>query len=215
MIYTIDLLNESELHTLNNFYEFANFVDGSASGSVNRNEKYNMAISDEIHHPVMVEVLNKALESHPYFNYKFMPNHHSDPVFLRYDEDMHYGCHNDDVLINGIRTDYSITCFLNDPEEYEGGELILYLGNQELKYKLPAGKAIIYPTGIIHKVDKVTSGTRKVVVWWFESIIQNTNIRNILVEYSDLLHNIDPSFPMRGSLETIRHKLIREYAQFH
>lgn len=215
MIYTIDLLNESELHTLNNFYEFANFVDGSASGSANRTEKYNMAISDEIHHPVMVDILNAALEKHPYFNYNFMPNHHSDPVFLKYETGMHYGCHNDEVLINGIRTDYSITCFLNDPSEYEGGELILYIGDQEFKYKLEAGKALIYPTGIIHKVDKVTSGTRKVVVWWFESIIQNSNIRNILVEYSNLLYNIDNTYPIKGSLETIRHKLIREYAQFH
>ena len=38
---------------------------------------------------------------------------------------------------------------------------------------------IVYPTGLRHKVNEVTKGSRKVVVFWIESSIQNTVIRNM------------------------------------
>lgn len=222
MLYEIDLLSQSDLHTLNNFYSFVNFVDGGQSGSKNKNLKYNMAVSDEIHYQSMVDILNAALERHPVFNYKFMPNCHSDPVFLKYEKDMHYDYHNDYPVINGIRTDFSITCFLNSPDEYDGGEFSLILGDKEVKYKLEAGKALIYPTGLLHKVHKVTSGVRRVAVWWFESVVSDPTIREILIDYSTILKdNIteigSKSMPISylQSLENIRYRLIRHYAQFH
>lgn len=222
MIYEVDLLNVSDLHTLNSFYGFVNFVDGKESGSSDRELKYNMAVSDEIHYQSMVDILNAALDRHPYFNYRFMPNHHSDPVFLKYEKDMHYDFHNDFPVINGVRTDYSITCFLNDPSEYEGGEFILLMGDAEIKYKLPAGKALIYPTGVPHKVCKVTSGVRRVAVWWFESIVSDPTLRQILIDYSTILTEnskdlSESTLNMKclESFENIRYRLIRHYAQFH
>lgn len=217
MIYEIDLLSPSDLHTLNNFYSFVNFKDGGLSGSTDKKLKYNMAVSDEIHYQTMVDILNVALDNQPYFNYKFMPNHHSDPVFLKYEKNMHYDYHNDFPVINGVRTDYSVTCFLNDPEDYEGGELSLLLGDTEVKYKLKSGKALIYPTGLWHKVHKVTSGVRRVAVWWFESIIMDPTIREILLDFSTTLidNKKDISVRQLQSFENIRYRLIRHHANFH
>jgi predicted 2-oxoglutarate/Fe(II)-dependent dioxygenase YbiX len=71
---------------------------------------------------------------------------------------------------------------LNDPEEYDGGELEMVFGNQSLKYKLKPGRAVIYPTGLTHKVHKVTRGTRKVICFWMESAIADPSIRSLVVD---------------------------------
>lgn len=81
--------------------------------------------------------------------------------------------------------DYSTTVFLNNPDEYDGGELCLYLGGQEeTKIKLDAGWAVTYPTGTIHRVNRVLSGSRYVSVFWTESLIKDSFIRNIFFEIS-------------------------------
>ena len=128
---------------------------------------------------------------------------------------MHYAFHNDFYQINELRTDYSISIFLNSPDEYEGGELVFRQGNMDTEYKLEPGQAIIYPTGLMHKVNPVTSGERRVCVFWLESIISDSRIRETLVEYADtLLRNGEALQPFIGELEKTRYRLIRNYAQF-
>ena len=72
----------------------------------------------------------------------------------------------------------SATVFLNDPEEYEGGELDLELRgpkNRESEeeerfdsFKLPKGSIIVFPSYIWHRVRPVTSGVRKSLVLWIQ-----------------------------------------------
>jgi PKHD-type hydroxylase len=66
--------------------------------------------------------------------------------------------------MQSVRTDYSCTLFLSDRDECEGGELMINIGDREISYKLNAGEAIIYPTGIPHRVNTVKSGKRRVCV---------------------------------------------------
>ena len=68
------------------------------------------------------------------------------PRFLRYREGTYYAFHNDFYQINELRTDYSISIFLNSPDEYEGGELVFRQGNMDTEHKLEPGQALIYPT---------------------------------------------------------------------
>jgi PKHD-type hydroxylase len=121
---------------------------------------------------------------------------------------------------DGVRTDFSSTIFLNSPDEYEGGELVLTVGNQELSYKLDAGKCIIYPTGLLHKVTPVISGKRKVCVFWTESCIDDSEVRSIMADfyflwskyYDEMYEKIGHEFCVQ--LQNIKFKLYRKYGNF-
>ncbi|PKG85625.1 Fe2+-dependent dioxygenase [Colwellia sp. 75C3] len=96
-----------------------------------------------------------------------------------------YGNHIDDALMANetvLRTDISCTVFLTSPQEYEGGELVMNLSGMEMAFKLNAGDAIIYPSTTLHRVNPVTSGSRKVALTWIESHIPQASQREILFD---------------------------------
>ena len=104
-------------------------------------------------------------------------------TYKEYTAGQEYEWHQDEVTnVDGLRLDMSTTLFLNDPTEYEGGELELRFGDFGVSIKLPAGYAVIYPTGIIHRVKPIISGIRKVVHWWDESNVQNAFVRDAIVQ---------------------------------
>lgn len=111
-------------------------------------------------------------------------------------------------ISNVLRSDLSFTLFLNDPEEYEGGDLVIEdIG----KFKLRSGSIIVYPSNKIHEVTEVTSGERYVFVGWIESIIKNNTHRNILYSYDKLLEDIEFSTEKKIKLEELRTNLLREF----
>ena len=66
----------------------------------------------------------------------------------------------------------SITIFLNDPDEYGGGELDIETRGPKEKmrydtFKLHKGSIVIFPSNKWHRVRPVTSGVRKSLVTWF------------------------------------------------
>jgi len=75
---------------------------------------------------------------------------------------------------------YSTTLFLSEPDEYEGGELVLGIAGSHIKVKLKAGEAIVYKSGTPHCVQEVTSGKRLVAVSWLKSKITDQCDREIL-----------------------------------
>ena len=96
-----------------------------------------------------------------------------------------YGNHIDDALMANdtvLRTDISCTVFLTPPEDYEGGELVMNLSGMEMAFKLNAGDAIIYPSTTLHRVNPVTSGSRKVALTWIESHIPQASQREMLFD---------------------------------
>lgn len=123
--------------------------------------------------------------------------------------------------------DYSTTVFLNDPEDYVGGELCLYIGGEdEIKIKLKSGWGVTYPTGVLHRVNKVTTGTRYASVFWTKSLIDDHFIRHIYSEICDAQSNMvnyespihlgnclnvskDPCFILEG----LRQQILRRYAK--
>jgi PKHD-type hydroxylase len=96
-----------------------------------------------------------------------------------------YGNHIDDALMANdtvLRTDISCTVFLTAPQDYAGGELVMNLSGMEMAFKLNAGDAIIYPSTTLHRVNPVTSGSRKVALTWIESHIPQASQREILFD---------------------------------
>ena len=59
-----------------------------------------------------------------------------------------------------FRTDLSATLFLTDPDDYDGGELIVEDAYGEHAVKLPAGDMILYPATSLHRVAPITRGSR-------------------------------------------------------
>src|SRR5690606_4550489 len=81
-----------------------------------------------------------------------------------------------------IRTDVSTTVFLSEPEEYDGGELIIQDTYGEQRVKLPAGHAILYPGTSLHRVTPVTRGTRYASFFWTQSLVRSDEQRALLFE---------------------------------
>ncbi len=99
----------------------------------------------------------------------------------------HYYAHHDSYD-NG---DYSTTVFLNNPDEYEGGELCLFVNGEEIPFKLNCGEAITYPTGILHKVNEVTSGERIVAVFWTFTNINDKFMREVYQDVDKIFNLLD------------------------
>src|SRR5260370_24097713 len=102
----------------------------------------------------------------PVFIWAALPLRFSPPLFNRYGAGHHFGIHVDNAIrgdhLTGmrIRTDLSVTLFLSEPDEYDGGELVVegHYGSHEIK--LPAGHLVLYPASSLHMVTPITRGVR-------------------------------------------------------
>lgn len=118
-----------------------------------------------------------------------LPKKIFNPLFNRYSGGSnHYGPHVDGAVLQSrttqqwVRTDISCTVFFSQPDEYDGGELVVHdsYGRQELK--LSAGDAVLYPGTSVHEVRPVTRGTRLGSFFWIESMVRSDEQRRLLFE---------------------------------
>ena len=81
--------------------------------------------------------------------------------------DGHYTWHQDIGGGSASKRKISITVQLSDPEEYEGGDLEMWQGGEAIvKSERGAGVVFIFPSYMMHRVTKVTKGTRRSFVLW-------------------------------------------------
>ena len=119
------------------------------------------------------------------------------PRFNRYEGGGTYGNHIDNAIFTipgtaiKVRSDVSTTVFFSEPDEYEGGELIISDTYGEHEVKLPAGDLIVYPSSSLHQVRPVTRGARVASFFWVQSMIRDDVQRRLLWE-------------MDGSIERLR-----------
>ena len=155
------------------------WIDGtnSAKGSlVKRNLQLNHC--DEktsITAEVIEKIENNSLINSFSFSAKIF-----NVLFTRTGVGMYYGPHVDLPYLPIGRRDLSFTIFLNNPNEYEGGELKLYITPETKKIKMNQGDIIMYPTKYLHEVTHVTKGERMVCVGWIESQIPRDDDRESL-----------------------------------
>lgn len=95
---------------------------------------------------------------------------------------MDYGRHTDNALMGQYRSDVSFTVFLSNPDEYDGGELIIESADDERAYKLAGGCTLVYPSSTLHRVEPVKRGTRLVVVGWVQSWVRDPAKRELLFD---------------------------------
>src|SRR5256885_2384899 len=115
-----------------------------------------------------------------------------------------------------VRSDVSTTVFFSEPDEYEGGELIVEdtFGHQSVK--LAAGDAIVYPGTSLHRVNPVTRGTRYASFFWTHSLVASDEKRRILFDLDQQIQQLTvrhPGDPALSALSGTYHNLLRMWSQ--
>jgi len=165
------------------------WIDGvsSAKGSqLKRNLQFNRG---EIHAQFSEEIIEIIKNDDLINNFSF-PSKIFNILFTRTGEGMFYGPHFDSPYIESGRRDMSFTIFLNQPEDYKGGELILYIPPEKKQIKMKPGEMIIYPTKYLHEVKEVTEGERMVCVGWIESQISKDDDREMLSMLKESINQV-------------------------
>lgn len=94
----------------------------------------------------------------------------ADLQYVNYNEGGFFGKHHD-VVPNGNGHDrfraLTMSVNLTDPEDYDGGDLIIYNGTKEIdRLDREKGSFIIIPAFFFHEVAKVQRGCREAIVTW-------------------------------------------------
>jgi len=196
-----------------------NTAMGMASSVKNNNQADS---SDAKVRQLSNELLAK-IGQHPTLISAALPHKIFPPVFNLYSETQEYGYHVDAAIMRipgtqeVLRSDVSMTVFLNDPSDYEGGELVIATEFGEQQVKLPAGHAVVYPSSSLHKVNAVTSGQRVAAITWMQSMIADTSLRQTLFQLDRTIQNLiaddKTSREELDRLHNVYHNLIRQFSQ--
>lgn len=192
MIYTYKLFDEIQVKNILSTYRLSHFDSGTfgKDQKLDYDQKNNSELQKtDKNYQKLQNYVYDIVKSHPDFTRDLCVSKNGSLIFSQYKEGMFYDWHHDAAVMSGLRTDMSCTVFLSDPNEYEGGELSIMTGSIETKFKEPPGTAVVYPTGLLHKVNEVKSGVRNVVVFWIESYIKDPNYRDILIDLNIALEH--------------------------
>lgn len=167
------------------------------------------------------EVIGQALAQSPTFIASALPLKVLPPRFNRYAGGGHYGEHIDSALYSlpggeRLRADLSATLFFSDPEEYEGGELVIRERYSEQRLRLPAGHLVLYSAGSLHRVEPVTRGARLAAFFWIQSLVRDEQQRSLLLELDETIQALTletPNSPQLVRLTGLYHNLLRGWSQ--
>ena len=151
-------------------------------------ETFNQDVFD-----IIVSDLDKDMD----FNSIVVPNETNNLIISKIIEGGFYKCH----LDSEIAGNYSTTIFLNEPDEYVGGDLQLLIDRHLKNFKLRAGWGITYLTGIPHQVLSVTKGVRYAGVFWSTSIISDPFMREIYHGLTNIQQKLKSSDRVYSNLE--------------
>lgn len=197
-----DVLTLEEQRELKRLAGELPFVDGKeTAGFRAKLVKNNEQVSKEAHgRQIMQKMVLGALARSKEFRTGALPHKIRPPLISRYRPGMSYGLHVDDALMGQTfqreRSDVSVTVFINDATDYDGGELVIHSPYGPQEVKLPARYAVVYPSSTLHEVAEVTKGERLVAVTWVQSYVRDERQRQILADMMRVrnkLHALDPN----------------------
>ena len=224
MIAIPDLLTPDELARLRGIIDVAEWIDGNAtsgpqSALAKNNEQLPEASAAAKEAGALVL---DALGRSPLFFAAALPLKVFPPLFNRYGAGQTFGTHVDNAIRiqRGsdfrIRSDLSMTLFLEDPAAYDGGELVVEDHFGEQRVKLPAGHAVLYPSSSLHHVTPVTRGVRVASFFWLQSMIREDGNRRILFDLDQTVQRLTGQLggTDRSVIELtgVYHNLLRSWA---
>ncbi|MGE0597429.1 MAG: Fe2+-dependent dioxygenase [Hyphomonadaceae bacterium] len=213
-----EVLNEAEVGRLRELSRQLNFVDGRVSNPANTTKNNLQAdVNDPLFKESVSVVANGLSRNETFRNFAF-PRRVAPPLLCKYSGGMTYGAHADAafmVLPNGnyLRSDISCTVWLNDPNTYQGGELVIYLQSRAVPIKCPAGWAVVYPSTQLHEVKPVTSGERLVSITFIESLIPDADKRELVYAVNEVaaLEGNTIAWENRMRLQLVAQNLLRMF----
>jgi PKHD-type hydroxylase len=202
----------------------ADWVDGKVTaGHQSARAKDNQQLPEDS--PLARQLGDKvlaALERNPRFISAALPLKVFPPLFNRYAGGQSFGLHVDNAIrqVRGtgqrVRTDLSATLFLAEPDEYEGGELVVEDTYGAHAVKLPAGHMVLYPSSSLHRVNPVTRGARVASFFWIQSMVRDDAQRTLLFDMDTAIQQMaqqSADHPAVVQLTGVYHNLLRMWAE--
>lgn len=189
-----DILSSADIARARALLAHADWQDGRESaGPQARTVKNNQQLPHESPAAIAIrQMVLDGLNRSALFFSAALPLRIFTPRVNRYGGEMNtYGNHIDNAIrlkaadggtTEYVRTDVSCTVFLNDPDEYDGGELTVSDTYGTRGVKLPAGHAVLYPGTSLHQVTPVTRGHRIACFLWVQSMLRSDEQRRLLYE---------------------------------
>jgi PKHD-type hydroxylase len=217
-----DVLTAEQVMEARRVLERANWIDGRATaGHQSAKTKDNLQLPED--HPVarqLGEMILTALSRNPLFVSAALPLRVFPPLFNCYRGGHSFGNHVDNAIrqVRGgatVRTDLSATLFLADPEEYDGGELMVEDTFGVHSVKLPSGHMVLYPASSLHNVTPVTRGARLASFFGIQSMLRDDGERTLLFDLDTAIQRLTvdlPDHPSVVQLTAVYHNLLRRWA---
>ncbi len=224
MIAIPQLLDAASVNRVRAIVDAADWIDGNAtsghqSALAKRNEQLpeGGAAAREAG-GIVLEALGRS----PLFFAAALPLKVFPPLFNRYGEGQNFGTHVDNAIRiqRGtdfrIRSDLSVTVFLEDPAAYDGGELVVEDRFGVQRIKLPAGHAVVYPSSSLHHVTPVTRGVRVASFFWLQSMVRDDGERSVLFDLDQSVQRLTAQLGGEDrsviELTGVYHNLLRRWA---
>ena len=219
-----DLLSPEQTRQCRDALAQAGWVDGrGTAGHAALKAKHNLQLAAD--HPLarqLGDLILEALTASPVFMSAALPLRVLPPRFNRYEGGGNYGFHIDNSVMNvpgaalRIRTDISSTLFFSDPDEYDGGELVIQDTYGEQRIKLPAGDLVVYPGTSLHQVTPVTRGARLASFFWTQSLVRDDAQRSLLYQMDRAIQSLTAKGGSDDEVSTligVYHNLLRQWSE--
>ena len=218
------LFSTEEAQRIRAALEQANWLDGKiTAGYQSAKAKQNLQLAED--DPLAREIGEAILQrlwQNPQFMSAALPSKVFPPLFNCYSGGGEFGYHVDNSVrqvrnsIERVRTDLSATIFFCEPEEYEGGELVIQDTYGTPRVKFAAGDMVLYPSTSLHKVEPVTRGARIASFLWLQSLIREDSRRTLLYELDNTIQTLTqdiPDHPALVELTRTYHNLLRQWVE--
>lgn len=219
-----DVLTAEQVARARRLLDESEWVDGRVTaGHQSARAKENLQLPED--HPAARQtgdMILSALHRSSLFISAALPLRVFPPLFNRYEGGHSFGNHVDNAIRQAfgsnlrIRTDLSATLFLAEPDEYDGGELLVEDTYGVHSVKLPAGHLVLYPASSLHNVRPVTGGARIASFFWIQSMIRDDGKRTLLFDLDAAIQRLTvdiPDHPAAVQLTAVYHNLLRRWAE--
>jgi len=223
LLHIPDVLSHEQVTRIRAALDAADWTDGRETvGAQGAQVKRNQQLPDAAAlRRQLGQLVLAALAASPLYHAATLPLRTLPPRFNRYEDGGQYGFHVDGAVMAlsadaSLRSDVSCTLFLSDPDDYDGGELIVSDTYGEHEVKLAAGDLIVYPSSSLHRVAPVTRGRRLASFFWVQSLVRDDGRRRLLFELDTSIQTLTRSGADASALlqlTGIYHNLLRQWAE--
>ena len=218
------LFSREEVLRIRQALEETEWADGKiTAGHQSAKAKHNLQLPES--HPLAKEIGAAMLErlwSNPLFMSAALPHKIFPPLLNCYTAGGSFDFHIDNAVRQPkgsherVRTDLSSTLFFSDPDEYDGGELVIQDTYGEQRIKLPAGHLVVYPGTSLHQVTPVTRGARLASFFWTQSLVRDDAQRSLLYPMDRAIQSLTAKGDSDDEVSTligVYHNLLRQWSE--